>query len=160
MAARDASVAAALPKDPAEQRRRIEQQRPIDPAVDAHENAKRPSIFATALSYLTISRYGDMALRSFAYVERDAEVFNKGGGDEKAVQRYYRYGRWRCEALGALAAPTLGFPLLTMIVLRGQNADWQPLFRWLAAIWPRRSMLMPAWPGSVATGRSAEPSEG
>ncbi|HEX7380258.1 MAG TPA: ATP-binding cassette domain-containing protein [Pirellulales bacterium] len=81
-----------------------------DPDDDRRLDAMRPNLFASLASYLTISRYGDIALRSFAYFPAHADD-----------ARRFSYRRWRWEALLALTALTVGFPLATAAVLSLSN---------------------------------------
>lgn len=81
-----------------------------DPDDDRRLDAMRPTLFASLASYLTISRYGGIALRSFAYFPAQSDD-----------ARRFSYRRWRWEALLALAALTVGFPLATAAVLSLSN---------------------------------------
>ncbi len=51
--------------------------RQVNPADDQTENEKRPARLAALASYATISRYGDIALRSFAYNKQDYRAFQR-----------------------------------------------------------------------------------
>jgi ABC-type multidrug transport system ATPase subunit len=75
--------------------------------------------WAVGASYLLLSRYGDILLRSFAY---DRELFDDAiGRTASPVAERFDYGRWRWEA-------TLGLGLLTIIFV---GAAWSVL-RWPA----------------------------
>ena len=81
--------------------------------VDQH-NAQRPNRWAALASYFTLSRYGDVALRSLAY-SADASIQHDQG-----------YKRWRTEAVAMLMTMILGLPALAALVLRVQG-DWWAL---------------------------------
>ncbi len=79
----------------------------------SQENRNRPNRLAALGSYLTIARFGDILLRSFANSEADYEAFRSSGEDAEAtaaqpnsrrdVHRQLGYTRWRWEATLALA---------------------------------------------------------
>jgi hypothetical protein len=75
--------------------------RHVDLLADQQDNRLRPSRWAVLASYLTISRYGDIALRSFAYHETDSAAFSAAASsDLSRASRAVRFGysRWRQEA--------------------------------------------------------------
>jgi ABC-type multidrug transport system ATPase subunit len=77
--------------------------------------------WAALASYLLLSRYGDILLRSFAY---DRELFDDAiGRTASPVAERFDYGRWRWEA-------GLGLGLLTMVFV---GAAWGAL-RWPAGL--------------------------
>ncbi|HUY32638.1 MAG TPA: ABC transporter ATP-binding protein [Pirellulales bacterium] len=103
--------------------------KPLSPDTDANQDRFRPKLAAALGSYLTISRYGDIALRSFAYFDDDERVF-LGESDPNPTGRLPRqvrfgYRRWRVEALGILAALIVGFPAAAAAVLWCQTAPRQ-----------------------------------
>jgi hypothetical protein len=73
---------------------------------DANGADNAPNRFAMLTSYLTISRYSDVALRSFAYFP---DYYHKLESDEYRTQRHY--------AGFALLSLVLGLPLATVAVL-------------------------------------------
>lgn len=115
------------PRSEAESRRFAER--------DEHSDGDRPNLAATYCSYLTISRYADVALRSFAYREQDAQAFHGTAAPPTAgratPQSRHGYSRWRREASWLLAALAVAFPLAVAGVL-----GWQTDPRWRA--FPRR----------------------
>ncbi len=78
-------------------------------------NAARPNRLSSFASYLSLTRYGDIALRSFAYSHW------KGKQPTSADAAIYDYPRWRLEALQMLGLLSIGLPCLAMVVLY-----WQP----------------------------------
>jgi ABC-type multidrug transport system ATPase subunit len=70
-----------------------------------------PGKAAAALSYLTISRYGDIAMRSFAYEAQPNEQ----------DREKYGYSVWFRDALTTLAAMTLAALVATYLLLRFQG---------------------------------------
>ena len=78
-----------------------------DPELDADHNSQRPDIWASRASYLALSRYGDIALRSFAYFIPDLKLDPQFG-----------YRRWRWEALGVLVGLTVALPAGAAVCLR------------------------------------------
>jgi len=69
--------------------------------------SQNPSLAAARCSYLTITRYADILLRSFAY--------HSITGDEKKdekVKKEYDYRGWQWESIGVLLFFVLGFPIL------------------------------------------------
>lgn len=106
--------------------------------TDASCDARRPNFAAAMCSYFTISRYADMALRTFAYDPEDAEVFLResptSAGAPLTRQDRFGYRRWRWHATGVLAAMVLGLPLATAAVLSWQRcSSWKPFPRRLTA---------------------------
>jgi hypothetical protein len=94
------------------------------PESDTRQNQLRPNLAAAIGSYLTISRYGDIALRSFAYFSDDDHAF-RGGTDlaatrGKTATTRFGYARWRREALAVLAIFIAGLPALTARILSRQ----------------------------------------
>jgi ABC-type multidrug transport system ATPase subunit len=85
-----------------------------DPGNDALENSQRPHRWAALASYFTISRYGDIALRRFAYWRSDFEGSNRDAKE-------YRYSYWWIEALGMLGLFSIGLPGLAVAVLCRQE---------------------------------------
>ena len=90
---------------------------------DARENADRPNYLAVLASYLTVSRYGDIALRSFAYDRPAYQAFvgpaveGSGTTNEPAQRTNYGYPRWRHEAMTMLVLMVVGFPGLAGMIL-------------------------------------------
>lgn len=83
---------------------------PHDAQEDAFANARLPSRAAAAISYLTLSRYGDIILRSFAY--RDESPDPTLG-----------YEFWWKEALLVIATIFAGSIAATAAVLQWQSQD-------------------------------------
>ncbi len=78
---------------------------------------KRCSPFAVLATYLTVSRYGDIALRSFAYSKDDHECLS--------------YAVWRHKALAVLLLLAAGLPVLAGLILVVQSsAAWEHLTWW------------------------------
>jgi hypothetical protein len=96
------------------------------PESDLRQDHLRPNLAAVLGSYLTVSRYGDIALRSFAYFKDDATAFHGEAGKAATArlpaQVRYGYRRWRIEAVSALVLLAVGFPLATAAVLWRQTA--------------------------------------
>jgi len=74
---------------------------------DRMDNRQRPNWGASLVSYVTLSRYSDIALRSFLVAESDAN------GVE--------ISRWGNEAIGVLIAFCLGFPVTAGLLLAWQR---------------------------------------
>lgn len=100
--------------------------------ADASHDARRPNFAAALCSYFTISRYADIALRTFAYDPEDAEAFLRDSpipsGDPLTRQDRFGYRRWRRHATGVLVAMVIGLPLATAVVLSWQRASWRTSF--------------------------------
>lgn len=77
------------------------------------ENSGLPSRSAAAISHLTLSRYGDIMLRTFAYDLHQSE-------DDA---RTYGYSQWRRWSVGTLAGMTAGFLAATIGILHVQGAQ-------------------------------------
>lgn len=94
-----------------------------DPAADRDANRLRPGRWAALASYLTISRYADIALRSFAYHEVDFTSFSNPSTSASYTSRAERfgYGRWRQEAAAVLVAWTAVVLLATVGWLRWEH---------------------------------------
>ena len=96
---------------------------------DARSDAGRPNLAAVYCSYLTISRYADIALRSFSYRNQDAQAFlgtAEPPAGRAAPQERFGYARWRREATWCLAALVVAFPLAVGCVLAWQtDPRWQ-----------------------------------
>ena len=90
------------------------------------EDPAGPAFIAVAATYSTFSRYADIALRSYAYHERDYECLQSGEKDCDAT--LYGYAVWRCEAIAALFASLAG-----MLIATGGLLWWQTIDR---NIWP------------------------
>lgn len=82
---------------------------------------------AAQVSYLTISRYADIALRSFSYWKRDYYAFAEPDSVEAQYaaldHERYGYGIWRRQSLSILFAIAVAGPLLTVVILR----TWESL---------------------------------
>lgn len=85
-------------------------------------------------SYFTISRWGDIALRSFAYGRMEYEWFATSSTPAQSDKTSrpealptYRY--WRLEAAIVLLSISIALPALTWAVLVIQHLDWRRLFR-------------------------------
>jgi hypothetical protein len=84
--------------------------------------------WAARASYGTIARYGDIALRSFAYKKPDAEAYLGRDPQPSSVQRRrklhedFGYSVWRKDAVRSLAAMIVCFPALAIIVLWRQSS--------------------------------------
>jgi ABC-type multidrug transport system ATPase subunit len=95
------------------------------PESDIRQDHLRPNLAASLGSYLTISRYGDIALRSFAYFKDDALAFHgdvsQAPDDRPPAQARYGYRRWRVEAISVLALLAVAFPAAAAIVLQRQT---------------------------------------
>lgn len=120
----------------AARRRGTTKRRRPAPVEVAYENARRPPDWAAALSYVTLSRYADIALRSFAYHDDDHRAFS--GEPTTDSQARYAYRTWRCEAWGFLAILTAAFPALTLAVMwcqsfAGEESGVRLPSRWRAA---------------------------
>jgi len=79
---------------------------------------------AATASYFTLSRNGDIALRSFAYTEKDWEFFAGRLSEESrfhADRVKWAYDRWRREALALSFAAAVIFPMLAGLILRWQR---------------------------------------
>ena len=72
----------------------------------------RPNPWAARASYATLSRYGDIAVRSFAYFGHESAAHN----DE--------YRQWRKEARRMLIVMILGLPVVAIVVLHVQGSWW------------------------------------
>jgi hypothetical protein len=78
-----------------------------------------PHALVAGLSYLTLSRHGDIVLRSFAYYEENYDVFR--GKAKAADESRYAYADWRRGALGALVLLWIALLCVTGVTLAGQN---------------------------------------
>lgn len=99
--------------------------------LDASRDARLTNSAAALCSYFTISRYADVALRTFAYECADAEAFRaiepSGHGGQLSPQGRFGYRLWRLEATGMLVLIAIGLPSATACVLW-----WQSTSRWRA----------------------------
>lgn len=97
-------------------------ERVIDRVADRQQDRERPSLAASCASYLTISRYGDIVLRSFATSQDDFDALSwsepnrAGKSPPRAVT--FRYRQWRREAWLALVAMGALFLGATGVCLR------------------------------------------
>ena len=110
---------------------------------DRKSDQNRPNLAATWCSYLTISRYADVALRTFAYDGHDAKVFlgaaEQPSDGSPTIQERFGYRRWRQEATAVLLLFAVGLPFAVALVLTWQtNPRWQALPRRLTTAWSRR----------------------
>ncbi len=94
-------------------RQQVRAESPSEPSVVEY-NAARPAWLAALVSYTTISRYGDIALRSFAYelVPDDAMT-----SEQHNPYLRHNYAAWRWNATAMLAAMIVFFPTLVWLVL-------------------------------------------
>ena len=101
---------------------------PNNPAQDAYYESSLPRKLAVAVSYLTLSRYGDIVLRSFAYDKQSYETFTSESDPTEPADRpqpaiLFGYSSWRQWAV----ATELGLLVLmlgaTIGVLSFQNRD-------------------------------------
>ncbi len=79
-----------------------------------------PTWAAGALSYLTVSRHADIALRSFAYFENDLEKLSDSGDELEErwkPQSAYTYRKWRTRAWWKLGGFIVGGPILAWLLL-------------------------------------------
>jgi hypothetical protein len=110
----EASVYRAMDKGPALTRflaKRLEQESPGSATVVEYNNAlPRPT--AATVSYFTLTRYGDIVLRGFAYF-----------GAERTQYGIDRHGycEWVAGAIGTLLFIALGLPMATWIILHWQT---------------------------------------
>jgi len=81
--------------------------RPSSVDEDRMENRQRPNWGASLVSYATLSRYGDIALRSRLVAESDANSVEVSA--------------WGNEAIGVLIACCLGFPATAGLILTWQR---------------------------------------
>lgn len=86
-----------------------------DPKVDRAENKESPSYWAAAISYLTVSRYGDLVMRSYDQVDAKEQLDQKFG-----------YARWRREALACLVLLAVGLPTTAWLILHLQGRATSP----------------------------------
>ena len=91
-------------------------------------NAGRPNLWAACASYATISRYGDIVLRSFAYSSEDYKFFHSRNESEDD------YPRWRHQAEGVLLLMSLGLAGLVVPVLYWQQGIIDLLERCLSQL--------------------------
>jgi hypothetical protein len=87
------------------------------PKVDSFEDAQRPSVWAARASYWTVSRYGDIVLRSFAYTKDDFDAFQGRAPRRAGEHRLAGFGTWILEAIATLLAAAIGLPCLAVVVL-------------------------------------------
>ena len=73
---------------------------------DRQENRNCPNQIASVVSYMTLSRYGDIVLRSFAYYTLPADP------DE-----HFQNKHWQYEALAALTVFLIGLLATTGLIL-------------------------------------------
>ena len=111
--------------------------------VDA-DNEENLRLWSGRISLATISRYGDITLRSFAYHDISHET--------DATKDRNR--RWFREALGVLCAILLGLPILTGLILYGQSGRAAFLSRKTTS-WPSASVRSagPTFVAEFPTGR-------
>jgi ABC-type lipoprotein export system ATPase subunit len=96
---------------------------PNDPPeqVAAH-NMKRPNLYAARASYVTLSRWGDIALRGFAYSKYEHDAFWGDSPRKPAQQDQYAYQRgtvWT--ACSVLGLAIIGFPCVACFILWVQD---------------------------------------
>ena len=93
----------------------------IETSAEERELAKqcdsRPSMFAIAATYLTVSRYADIMLRSFCYTNSDYARY-RGANDRGSCGD--QYSRWRFEAMVVLILSAIGLPILAGAILEVQ----------------------------------------
>jgi len=99
--------------------------RVIEPADEAdalkRQRETRPRAVTVAMMYLTLSRYGDITLRSFCYTKGDYEDYEEAR--TKADSRGSQLARWRRDALAILILASLGLPALAGGVLVLQTGE-------------------------------------
>ena len=76
------------------------------------DSGSQPQSAVVLVSYLTISRYADTALRSFGYWERDYAKFGSVNDPEGLSAR-----RWCCLAIATLVLMTVSMSALAIVVL-------------------------------------------
>jgi ABC transport system ATP-binding/permease protein len=109
----------ARPLNPVERNRILEQVR--TEGVQDDEDVRRPSALVILLSYATLSRYGDIALRSFAYDEGAYRNYLGESGPETKCAEQYDYSGWRHSACAAIASIVCAMVLMTIATLRLQT---------------------------------------
>jgi len=105
--------------NPVERNRILEQVRTEGVADD--EDVRRPSALVILLSYGTLSRYGDIALRSFAYDEGAYRNYLGESGPETKCAQQYDYCGWRHSAYAAIASIVCAMVVMTIATLRLQT---------------------------------------
>ena len=91
--------------------------KPENPTEAAYEDRNRPNLIACAISYLTVSRYGDIAVRSTTEGQKD------GPGDSHWSSRCW----W--EAIGILTVGSVGLLVGTGWILALQSEFGVDSFR-------------------------------
>lgn len=87
-----------------------------------------PRKIAAIASYLTISRYGDIALRTFAYNEVPAWRAMEIDGAEinvNAVDSLTTYRLWRRDAIATLLALSIGLPFFSGLAMWVSRLDYE-----------------------------------
>ncbi|PQO30762.1 hypothetical protein C5Y96_14990 [Blastopirellula marina] len=111
----------------AELRRCLDEQAVKSPSYDQAVNEDLPTTVAIAISYGTLSRYGDMALRSLD--EEDPQTRDENG-----------YNQWFWEAISILVVLAFALPGVTWFILWVQAGNRHSrLKRYLAHILPWRA---------------------
>ncbi len=93
---------------------------PPDEATIEHHNAQRPPYWAARLSYLTISRPADIALRCFSYSKVDFERFSSMGSVDTTARNTparFGYNHWFRGACMTLLTMIIGFPAFAAVLL-------------------------------------------
>jgi len=93
------------------------------------DNTTKPlPTLVTVASHVTLSRYGDITLRSFAYHQRAYEAFRKPvsstGTENIAAKPELGYPAWRQQALAVLCLAAIAFPVLAALILWWQEQRW------------------------------------
>ena len=101
----------------------VNEKRTINPAEDAAAEKDLPSVWAAALSYATLSRYADIALRSFAYSTASYDDFGRAGtSSAKPDPSDSDSESWRSEAMIVLLMFLVALPGVAVLVLKVQGS--------------------------------------
>ncbi len=103
-------------KDDQRIRKQVEQ---IPPSERGHVRENLPGSTLSILSYLTLSRYGDIALRAFALSETGFVAFNQNNGE---AQRF-GYRQWWKSAMCSLLGAFVFCPIAAGSILWLQDSD-------------------------------------
>lgn len=114
-------------EDPRHILARVAKNRRETPHEDQQANLTLPHVWGACLSYLTLSRYADVALRSFAYDASLYESSQKPPREDRSRDEYFvhGYGEWFWGAIGVLMVTLAGMLLATGCVLWVQSREWR-----------------------------------
>ena len=115
-------------KNTAELLKRVCEKRASEPEKDVRPDSKLPNMASVLASYLTLSRYADIALRSFAYHETENNASRLVRPDDESEYWNRGYRTWFREAMGALVAGTVGLLALTAALLCWQTREHRGLW--------------------------------